>query len=527
MFSWLKRKLGFYRALSKPQKTNDDNFNSSFSSFLDVKLSYLKTLFQQSPDVIIREFNIGKAGLTKAAVVFVDGLADKEAIEERVMKPLIIEDFFANIADTELNTFEAINKHLLLSAETKKADDMDMLVDGILNGETALLIDGINEVLLISYFKWQQRSIQEPDTEKTITGPKEGFIETLRVNTALLRRKIRDPNLVLEMTTIGVRTKTPVCIAYIKGIARPEIVEELKRRLKEFAIDGVLSAGYLEELVTDSPFSPFRTIGTSEKPDRVAAKLLEGRIAVIVDGTPFVLTLPALFIENFQSTEDYHGHFIFQSALRLLRFLAFFLSVVTLPLYVGLASFHHELLPTKLALSLIAARIQTPFPSLIEALILSLFFEILREAGIRMPTAVGGAVNIVGALVLGDAAVRAGLVGAPMVIIIALTAIANFVIPSLLDTVTLLRYFYLFLVGIYGLFGLGFGIIVTIIHLCSLYSFGIPYLSPIAPFLPSQMKDTFLRYPFWKQAFRPWQLAVDKKRGVFRLDHLKKKDEND
>lgn len=517
MFAWLKQKLGLKRLFAS---SDQDPTIPLPTKSLDKKILYLKRQFRESPDIIIRELNIGFNGEIRAILLFVDGLVDKEALEVRVIQPLIQEEYFKNIIGTNLSPLEAITNHLILSTELKIENELYRAVERVMQGETALLIDGFQDTLVLGHRRFATRAIEEPDTERTTQGPRLGFVENLRINTSLLRRIIATPNLALEMTSIGVVTKTDICIAYVKGIARPELVDEVKRRLKSSKIDGLLSSGIISELIGDSPHSPFPTIGVSERPDKVASKILEGRIAIIVNGTPFVLTVPHLFIEHFQVPSDYCSPWIMQSSLRLLRFVAFLLSIFTVPSYVALTSFHHELLPNYLAYSFAAARMPTPFSAFVEALILSLFFEILREAGIRMPGAVGGAVNIVGALVIGDAAVNAGLVGAPMVISIALTAIANFVIPSLFEPATFLRYFYLLLVGFLGFYGLGYGIIVTLLYLTSLYSFGIPYLSPISPLIPKEMADTFVRLPIWMRVFRPRQFAVDKKRADFRLTHL-------
>jgi len=260
--------------------------------------------------------------------------------------------------------------------------------------------------------------VEEPDTEAVVRGPREGFTENLKTNTALLRRKIKNPNLRFELIKLGNQTNTNVCITYIKGICNEKFVTEARKRLKHIKTDSILESGYIEAFIEDAPYSPFATVANSEKPDVTAAKILEGRLAVLVDGTPIALTVPYLFMEGFQSSEDYYSRPYYVTLVRWIRFLAFFITVYLPSLYVAATTFHQELIPTPLLVTMIAAKEGTPFPAFVEALLMGLIFEILREAGVRMPRPIGQAVSIVGALVIGEASVSAGLIGAPMVIIV-------------------------------------------------------------------------------------------------------------
>jgi len=522
---WIKNKLD--SLLLFPQEDPAPKLPPPTKS-LDQKLNYIKSQFRESPDVSTRELRIGPGGKTRAALFFVEGMVDKEALGIRVIRPLVQEELYKNIEDTPLSYVEAIAKHLLLSVEVKTEKKMHEIVECVLQGDTALFIDGCEDALILGHRKLQTRAIEEPDSERTTQGPRAGFVEDVRINTALLRQTISSPNLVLEMTTVGVQTKTKICIAYLKDIVRPEIVAEVKRRLNSFKIDALITSGMLTELISDAPHSIFPVVAYSERPDKVASKILCGRVAIIVDGTPFVLTVPHLFIENFQVPSDYASPWVFQSFVRLLRLFSFLVSIFTVPFYVGITSFHQELLPNKLAMTIAAARMAVPFSAIVEALVLAFFFEILREASLRIPGVAGGAVNIVGALVVGEAAVNAGIVGAPMVIAISLSAIANFVVTPLTESATLLRYVFLLLVGFMGFYGLAYGVIVTTLYLTSLYSFGVPYLSPLSPVIPDQLGDTVIRTPIWNRVFRPRQFAKDRKRAEFRLTHQKQntKDEN-
>jgi spore germination protein KA len=320
-------------------------------------------------------------------------------------------------------------------------------------------VDGVAEVLVLSTVGWEKRAIEEPPSEVVVRGPREGFTETLRTNTALLRRKIRNPNLTFEIMNIGKQTKTEVCIVYIRGIAYDSLVAELKRRLQRIKTDSILESGYIEEFIEDAPFSIFETVDYTERPDAIAGKVLEGRVAIIINGTPVVLTVPAIFLEFFQSPEDYYLRSYYSTLVRLVRYAAFAFSLLSPAIYVALVTFHQELLPTPLLISIAAAKEGVPFPAAFEAISMGLVFEILREAGIRQPRPIGQAVSIVGALVIGQAAVTAGFVSAPMVIVVALTAIASFVTPKLSDLTALLRILLTIMAGCLGAFGIMIGLL--------------------------------------------------------------------
>jgi spore germination protein KA len=324
----------------------------------------------------------------------------------------------------------------------------------------------------------------------------------------MLRRKLKTPDFTLETMKIGARTKTNVAIVSIRGLVDPKLIEEIRRRLRNIRIDAVLDSGYVEQLIEDAPYSIFATVANSEKPDKVAAKLLEGRAAILVDGSPFVLTVPTLFVESFQSAEDYYSRYYFASVERVIRFIAFGLSVLLPALYVALTTFHQELIPTPLLLTMAAAREGVPFPAAIEAGIMVLAFGILREAGVRLPRSVGQAVSIVGALVIGESAVSAGLIGAPMVIVIALTAVSCFIVPAQTDSGLVMRWAFLLFSAFMGGYGIAIGLFAVFVHLASLRSFGTPYLSPLAPFQKNDMKDAIIRQPLWSMRKRPQNLGA-------------------
>ncbi|CAA7599664.1 Bacillus/Clostridium Ger spore germination protein [Acididesulfobacillus acetoxydans] len=492
-------------------------FNSGISSGpvsgdladgLQANISALKNRFKNSADVIYREFTLGFASNPKAVLIYIDGMINQETTSGTILKPLMF-DFDGRDSKRSAgpngagDMADVIANRALPNKRVQKAKSLKDVVDGILCGNTALLIDGSAVALVIETKGWESRNVDEPGTESIVRGPREGFTENIGVNSAMLRRKIKDENLRIESLELGRRTKTLVYLAYIDGVARREMVNEVKRRLNKIEIDGVLESGYIEQLIEDAPRSIFPTVGNTEKPDVVAAKLLEGRLAIFVDGTPFVLTVPHLFVEGFQSSEDYYSRPYYATTVRLVRYLAFVIAVLLPAGYVALQSYSQDLLPTPLLISMVASREGTPFPSYMEVLIMGVIFEIMREAGVRMPGAIGQAFSIVGALVLGEASARAGLVSNSMIVVVALTAISGFALTSLADVIGLLRLFFIACAAPLGLFGILMGGLTVLIHMFKLYSFGVPYLLPIAPGNLNDLKDVFIRAPLGSQVFPP------------------------
>lgn len=511
MLSYILKKLRFWQISNL--KANKENYTSKFpptglSQDIRKNLNTLRDIFGTSKDVIIREFAFGHKRQFKGALIFIDGLTDPVTINESIIKPLMFDSKL--ICSEEIlkdDGIEIIKTTMLYARDVEQVVSMNDVVDGCLSGDTILFINGFKDALLISTRGWESRGVEESKTEAVVRGPREGFSESLRTNTALLRRKIKSTDLTLETMVIGKQTKTSVCIAYLRGVANPKLIEEVGRRLKRIDTDAILESGYIEQFIEDAPFSLFSTVANSEKPDIVAAKLLEGRAAILVDGTPFVLTVPMLFVESFQSAEDYYSRPYFASLVRMLRFIAFAISVLNPATYVAVSTFHQELIPTPLLFTQAAAHAGVPFPAVVQALIMGVFFEILREAGVRLPRPVGQAVSIVGALVIGEAAVSAGVIEAPIVIMVAITAVCSFVIPAQTDVGAILRIIYLILAGTMGGFGIMLGLIGTLIHLASLRSFGTPYFSPLAPLTARDLKDVFIRAPIWAMFSRPRTVA--------------------
>ncbi|MEF2966724.1 spore germination protein [Paenibacillus sp. M1] len=469
-------------------------------------LALLQKIFDHCEDVIFREFTIGEQQ-ARAAIIWLDGTVDRQLIDDIVLQSLMQEARKlppnGDISPPQLHTL--IRDSLLSTTSIVESYKIPDLVDRVLTGFCAILIDGVEVSIVASVRGEQMRSVTEPETEAVVRGPRQGFTENIRVGSALIRRIIKTPDLKLETRKLGRLTKTDVAILYIQGIADEKVIQEVRQRLGRIQVDSILESAYIEELIEDQPFSPFPQIAHTERPDKAAAELLEGRVVILIDGTPFALIVPTLFVQFLQSSEDYYERYFFAFLIRSVRFL-FLLIALSLPsIYIAATTYHQEMLPTPLLISIAGARQGVPFPAFLEALLMEVAFEALREAGVRLPKTVGQAVSIVGALVIGEAAVRAGIVSSAMVIIVSLTAIASFAIPAfnLAITVRMLRFPLMILAAVFGFYGIMLGYLALLIHICSLRSFGVPYLTPISPFKRQGMKDVLFRAPWWRMNNRP------------------------
>ncbi|CAH1208905.1 Spore germination protein B1 [Paenibacillus plantiphilus] len=468
------------------------------SHSLQHNIETLQSLTGNSSDIIVRTF-LGAGGLPMA-VIYINGLTDSAIINDNIMKPIMLSGLSnENIAESSDDHFRIVRDQVVSICAAGEIMRWDAFILTIHNGNTVILGDGWNQGISASTAKWEQRSVEEPSSQTVIRGPKEGFTENIGINVALLRRKIKSKNLWKIDRRIGTETQTDVCVMYLKGTANDEVVAEVLERLDRIQTDSILDSCYLEEFIQDKTYTPFPTIINTERPDSVAASILEGQVALLVDGTPFALILPVTFFKFFSASEDYYQRFDISTFLRILRLGSFTVSMILPSLYLAITTFHQEMVPTTLLISLAAQREGVPLPAFYEALLMEVTFEILREAGVRMPRAIGSAISIVGALVLGQAAVDAGLVSAAMVIVVSFTAISSFVIPASNVAVAarLIRFMLMMLAATLGLFGIMSGIFFLLIHLSSLRSFGVPYLTPISPFIPSNLKDTIVRVP-WK-----------------------------
>lgn len=471
----------------------------------------LKKLFDGAIDFTFREFKIHN--INDAMIIYLDGLVDLEKIELHVMNPLQKNDKVVE-HEPELSIEHILAQ--LNSADVKQGQTFQAVIDQILIGGTVLLINGINKAIFISEQLWEQRAVSEPLSEAVVMGPREGFTENSKTNVSMIRRRLKTTKLKFESMQIGNLSKTEVIITYLENIAQKSIIDEVRTRLKQIDIDAIEDSGYIVEFIEDTPYSVFPQVLQTERPDRVVGNLLEGRVGIIVENSPFALIVPVTFFQMMISPEDYYGRFIMSSFVRLIRYLFLLIALLFPSIYIAVTTFHQELLPTNLLFSVAASREKVPFPAVVEALLMEITFEALREAGLRLPKPIGSTVSIVGALVIGQAAVEAGIVSAPLVIVVSTTGIASFMFPNypLTGAIRLLRFFMIFLAATLGFYGILLGVLFILVHLVQLRSFGIPYLAPVSPLNVNNMKDILVRVPWWKMDQRPEQTA---KRNIRRL----------
>ncbi|TGE34131.1 spore germination protein [Desulfosporosinus sp. Sb-LF] len=491
----------------------------SFEEDLNKPLSgtAVKEILSKSSDVVFREFSLQGKELIPCILAAVDGMVDKNLLDQFILKPLMV-DLAGHQEFSQVTLSNVVDKlqSLLPGLELKKIFKMGEALDAVLSGDAVMFFGDTEVGIVLGAKGWANRGVTEPITESIVKGPREGFSETLRINTSLLRRKIKHPSLRIISLKLGDITKTDIVVTYIEKIASPDIVSEVFRRLSKIKIDAMLGNGYIEEMIEDNPYSPFPQISFTERPDVLAGKLLEGKVAIIVDGTPIVLVVPAVLTQFLNVNEDYYQRAMVAILARFVRFVGAFVAIMAPSVYIAVTTFHQEIIPTDLLMSISAGRQGVPFPALLEALIMTVTLEILQEAGLRLPKPIGSTIGIVGALIIGDAAVKAGLVSPLMVIIIGLTAVASYAIPTfdLGLAVRLIRFPFMVLAGVLGFFGVSVGIYVVTIHLLGLRSFGVPYLSPIAPLrVRALLQDTFVRAPWWALKRRPQLIDVEEPRS--------------
>jgi len=517
--SWLKmlkeltiRPKGEKQIRKSPSYAFDDEMNKPLSA------QTVKEILSKSSDVVFREFLLQGKERIPCMLVAIDGMVDKNILDQFILTPLMVDLVgHPELAQVTLsNVVDITLQSLLPGLEIKKISKMREAIDAILSGDSVIFFGKLPEAIVIGARGWANRGVAEPITESIIKGPREGFSETLRINTSLLRRKIKHPSLRIVSLKLGELTNTDLVVTYIEKIASPDVVAEVFRRLGTIKMDGMLGNGYIEEMIEDNPYSPFPQISFTERPDVLAGKLLEGKVGIIVDGTPIVLMVPVVLTQFLNVNEDYYQRATVAILSRFVRYLGAFIAIVAPSVYIAVTTFHQEIIPTDLLMSIAAGRQGVPFPALLEALTMTIVLEILQEAGLRLPKPIGSTIGIVGALIIGDAAVKAGLVSPLMVIIIGLTAVASYAIPTfdLSLAVRLIRLPLMILAGILGFFGVSVGLYMILIHLLSLRSFGVPYLSPIAPLrIRALLQDTFVRAPWWALKRRPQLIDVEEPRS--------------
>lgn len=486
--------------LYKSIKYEYDTPSIAFSKDLDKNISLLKSYLGNSDDISFRYFEISTTPSIRAAVIFIETLIDDKLLESSVLTPLTYGLFEKPIEkDYMYDHMSELIERILSNSNISFVNHVNKAIEEIQYGKGILLVHNNSKAISVSIAKAALREHAEPQTEKVINGPQQGFVEDINVNIYMIRRRIKSSNLVVKNLFIGRESKSEIRIVYIKNIADSSIVEELFKRLKRIDVDGIFGQSNIEEYISDAPINLFQTTFYTERPDRVQAMLLEGRIAILCDSSPFIMIIPSIVSDFFISSNDYYQNTYFATFDRLIGYLGAFILTYLPSVYIAITTFHHEVLPTRLALTIAGARAGVPFPAFLEAIAMEIAFSALRLAGTRLPTHIGQAVSIVGALIIGQAAVEAGLVSSTVVIVVATTAIFSFTIPytNFSSSLRLVRFFMMTLAATLGIYGIMTGTLIIALNLISLRSFGVPFMVPFAPLSLSDFKDWVMRFPQW------------------------------
>lgn len=504
-----RKKIGDFHNSQQTNETPDAIFSLKLSKNLYVNIENLQNLLDHPDNLKIRELELGNAKI-KCAIAYIDGLVDEQSIQQNILGSLQ-QQKDSDYPTSENSLLEFIYWNKIADNSVQKSEIFEEVAENILSGFTILYLDGIATVLLVDTVGGEFRAIEEPISETLIRGPREGFIENIQRNVSMIRRRVKDPNLRFKSYKIGRRSKKSLIVTYIDGIINPKLLQEVNRRLKTIDTDFIPETGYVEEWIEDSFLSPFPQMLNTERPDKVIAAIMQGKVGIIIDGTPFALIAPINFSNVLQSPEDYYERWTIGSLLRILRYLGAFISVFLPALYIALITLQPGMLPAQLVFSIAGTREGVPFPPIAEALLMVVTMELLQEAGARLPQTIGQTIGIVGGLVIGESAVQAGIVSPIMVIVIALTAIANFSIPaySVAISFRIIRFGFMFAAGVFGLYGIILAYIMVNIHFVNLKSFGVPYSTPFAPFFRKDWNDVIIRFPLQTITRRPVYLKTE------------------
>ena len=497
--------------VSPEDELHDENneIKLDISTNMDINIKNIETLFKDCADIVKREVKVEGREEFRIYGVYTDGLINRDILENYLLTTLFnYKNINGEIKKQENTRTQLIMQHFSATFDVKEVEKMEDMVRAVLSGDSAIFVEGCEKGLVIATRGWPGRGVSEPSAENVVRGPREGFTETIRFNTVLVRRRIRDTKLKFKAISYGTRSKTDVVVAYIEDIAKPELVEEVMTRLDKYVIDAILDSGYIEQLIEDSWKSPFPQTQATERPDKFAASLLEGKVGILVDTSPFGIIVPATLNAFYQASEDYYQRWQIMSFTRMLRYLVSFLSFTLPGLYIAALNFHPDILPTPFAITIAASREGITFSTVTEIILMEIIFELFREAGIRAPGAIGHVVSLVGGLVIGQALVDANIISPMIIIIVAFTAICTFGIPdyNLTSAFRLVRYLFILLSAMFGLYGFLIAMLLVLAHLSSLESFKTPYLAPYNisdQNGASDLKDTVLRFPTFMQTTRP------------------------
>ena len=488
---------------SNQNKSSSTKNISSATVFKDIvsNKKYIEEIFSmpRNQDIIIREFKIARK--IKAFLVFIDGMVDKTSVNQFILPQLMNPD---NFSDTSSGCpIDYIMDNVLSISQLTKATDFNKIKPQILNGLSVLFIDECTEALMMETRGFEKRNIDRPITEQVVKGSQEGFTENLRTNITLLRRIIKNEKLITEVIPTGKLNKVNSAILYIEGITNPKIVEEVRRRINKIDTDFIEGSGMLEQLIEDNYLMPFPQVVSTERPDRAASFLVEGQVVIITEGDPFAIAAPVTFYRLFHTSEDSMLRWQYGTFLRVIRFIGVMSALLIPGLYIALVLYHHEMIPTPFLESIVKSREAVPFPTVIELLLMEIAFELVREGGVRIPGVIGQTLGIVGALILGQVAVQAGLVSPILIVIIALTGLGSFTMPnfSMALAIRILRFIFILAGGIAGFYGISLAFIVIATLSCYMKSFGVPFLAPVAPSAKTN-PDSIIRQPLFNQSMR-------------------------
>lgn len=511
---WKKVNTGAYMQQDVPPSKQMESISSqNLIGNNKQTVALLRSIFNKNDDLSTREIDL--FGQYECAVVYMSNLVNKDQVNQDLFKPLI-QTNASRLQVRRQNLVQVLLRQIINFGEAYAETNFDKIAEALFRGNTVILIQTVKEAVIVSTRSVSHRTPAQPETEQAIRGARDGFVESIGVNMSLIRYRLQTTDLRMESMQIGRLTKTKVVVCYIEGIVDPNVVNLVHERLSHIDIDGVLDAGTLEQYIEDNHWSPFPQIQNSERPDKCCGTMLEGRVVILTDGTPFALIAPTSFVQFYQVVDDYSERWIMGTLVRAVRLVSLIFSLVLPSLYVAVISFNPELIPTQFAIAVAGSRAGIPFPAVVEVTIMVISMEVLREATLRLPQQVGGALSIVGVLVVGQAAVAAGFVSPITVVIIALTTIGSFATPAYNAAIALriLRFILILLAGIFGLYGIVLGLILILNHMLALRSFGVPYWSPYAPFILQGMKDAPIRAPLWSNVRRPGELGPEDSRRV-------------
>lgn len=471
---------------------------------LKTNLDIINSALGKTADLNIVNITIGN---TNCAILSIEGMASSQLLAELVFEPM------TELAAKDPTTSEIIKmleKHSLMSTDRQLTTDFGTLFELLFSGFAAILLDGVSRAVCLGIQGFEKRSVSVPEAEQTISGARDSFTETLRTNMSLVRRRLKTPALRFELLKVGKLSVTDICIAHIEGRANADTIKSIKQKLQSIELDTILNAGYLMPFVDETySRSVFSAVTVTERPDNACAALNEGKILVIIAGTPGCMLLPTVFADNFRTMDDYCEKPFYAAFSRWIKYISFLLAVLLPGLYTALVMFHPEVFPLKLLLNLAAAEVATPYPPVVEMILLMVLFEIMREAGVRLPRSVGGAVSIVGGLIIGDAAVKSGMVSQPLLIVVGMTATASFVLPSLYPAISVLRLIFILAGGFGGLFGIAVASMLLMFNITAVDQYGTAFTSPLLPLQPHGLTDIFSRAGFRQLAKRHTTIAND------------------